>query len=193
VFDYATIGLTIASDLSPTMRGEMTEFVERELLTDHWMRAQSLSDPAANVSDRPDHGPMGAYNAWPAETMAAMCEFGQFPQALDFLHRCADVTREGPFSQSRELMGRTHDAPVRIAERGGSGLPSQTYNASNGGGYAEAILRGFFGYEPDWMGNASVPRPQPRGFAGELLGLTRGSELFDLRSTARGIEIVAKK
>ena len=25
----------------------MTDFVERELLTDHWMRAQSLSDIAA--------------------------------------------------------------------------------------------------------------------------------------------------
>ena len=96
------------------------------LLTDHWMRAQSLSDPAAAKSDRPDHGPMGAFCAWPAETMATMCEFGEYDKALDFLHRCAAVTKEGPFSQSRELLGTTHDAPVRIASRG-----DQTFNAAD--------------------------------------------------------------
>ena len=58
----------------------MTDFVERELLTDHWMRAQSLSDPAAAKSDRPDHGPMGAFCAWPGETIATFCEFGEFDQ-----------------------------------------------------------------------------------------------------------------
>ena len=39
VFDFTTIGLTIHDDLSPQMRNEMTGFVQRELLTDHWMPA----------------------------------------------------------------------------------------------------------------------------------------------------------
>ena len=39
VFDFTTIGLTIHDDLSPQMRKEMTGFVQRELLTDHWMPA----------------------------------------------------------------------------------------------------------------------------------------------------------
>lgn len=189
VFDFTTIGLTISHDLSPKMRDEMSGFVERELLTDHWMRAQSLSDPAAGDSDRPDHGPMGAFCAWPAETIATFCEFGKFDLALDFLHRCAAVTHEGPFGQSRELLGKTHDAPVRIAERGGGGRPSQTYNASNGGSFAETIIRGFFGYQPDWLGQTLVPDPRPRGFSGELRNVRRGGILFNLTSDAQGIQI----
>jgi hypothetical protein len=193
VFDFTTIGLTISQDLSPTMRREMTDFVQRELLTDHWMRAQSLSDPAAAQSDRPDHGPMGAFNAWPAETLATFCEFGEFDQALDFLHRCAAVTYEGPFGQSRELMGKTADAPVRIAERGGRGLPSQTFNASNGGGFAEAIIRGFFGYQPDFLKPTLVPTPGGRGFQGQLLNVRHGGRLYNLTSNPQGLQVAPMK
>jgi hypothetical protein len=193
VFDFTTIGLTINKDLSPQMRNEMTGFVERELLTDHWMRAQSLSDPAATKSDRPDHGPMGAFCAWPGETIATFCEFGQFDKALDFLHRCADVTREGPFCQSRELLGKTHDAPVRIAERGARGNPSQTYNASNGGSFAETIIRGFFGYQPDLLGQTLVPDPHPRGFQGQLLNVWQHGSRFNISSTEQGIQTAPVK
>jgi hypothetical protein len=193
VFDFATIGLTIPGDLSPKTRDEMTDFVERELLTDHWMRAQSLSDPAAGVSDRPDHGPMGAYCTWPAETLAAFCEFGKFDKALNFLHRCAAVTDEGPFSQSRELMGKTPAAPVRIAERGAGGRPTQTYNASNGGSFAETIIREFFGYKPDFLKSVLVPEPRPRGFQGRLLNVQQGDRRFDIRSTAQGLRVTPTK
>ncbi len=193
VFDFATIGLTIPADLPPKMRGEMTAFVQRELLTDHWMRAQSLSDPAASASDRPDHGPMGAFSAWPGETIAAFCEFGEYGQALDFLHRVAAVTQEGPFSQSRELMGRSHDAAVRIAERGAKGNPSQTYNASNGGSFAETIIRGFFGYQPDLLTTSLVRDARPRGFTGELLNVRCGGRLYHLASTPQGNEVTGEK
>jgi hypothetical protein len=187
VFDFATIGLTRHDDLSAKTRRDMTSFVERELMVDHWMRAQSLSDPAAADSDRPDHGPMGAFCAWPAETMAALCEFGEFGQALDFLHGCADVTREGPFSQSRELMGRERNSPVRIAERGGHNLPSQTFNASNGGSFAETIIRGFFGYQPDFLGQKLVPDPRPRGFSGRLLNVRQNGHLYEISSSRKGL------
>lgn len=193
VLDFATIGLTIPADLTPKMRKEMTGFVQRELLTDHWMRAQSLSDPAAAHSDRPDHGPMGAFSAWPGETIATFCEFGQFDEALDFLHRVADVTREGPFSQSRELMGRTRGAAVRIAERGARGNPSQTYNASNGGSFAETIIRGFFGYRPDLLTANLVPDARPRGFEGELLNVRRRGRLYRLASTPQGVKVTEEK
>jgi hypothetical protein len=189
VFDFATIGLTISHDLSPQMRHEMTDFVENELLTDHWMRAQSLSDPAAAKSDRPDHGPMGAFCAWPGETIATLCEFGEFDKALDFLHRCASVTCEGPFCQSRELLGKTPDAPVRIAERGSRGLPSQTYNASNGGSFAETIIRGFFGYQPDLLKQTLVPDPRPRGFEGQLLEVRQHGQLYSITSNMQGIQV----
>jgi hypothetical protein len=188
-FDFTTIGLTISHDLTPNMRQEMTDFVERELLTDHWMRAQSLSDPAASRSDRPDHGPMGAFCAWPGETLAALCEFGQFDRALEFLHRCAAVTYEGPFGQSRELLGKTPDAPVRIAERGGRGLPSQTYNASNGGSFAETIIRGFFGYQPDFLKPTLVPDRHARGFQGELTGVRQDGRVYNITSSRDGLQV----
>ena len=187
VFDFTTIGLTISPDLTPEMRREMTGFVERELLTAHWMRAQSLSDPAAARSDRPDHGPMGAFCAWPGETLATFCQFGEFDKALDFLHRCAQVTYEGPFGQSRELMGKGFDAPVRIAERGSNGRPSQTFNASNGGSFAEAVIRGFFGYQPDLLKHTLVPDPRPRGFEGRLIGVRQDGHEYTISSTAQGM------
>jgi hypothetical protein len=189
VFDFATIGLTIPENLTPAMRNQMTGFVERELMTDHWMRAQSLSDIAAAYSDRPDHGPMGAYCAWPAETMAALCEFDEFGKALDFLHRCTATTYEGPFSQSRELLGKGRDARVRINERGNGGLPTQTYNASNGGSFAETIIRGFFGYQPDFLRKTVVPDVRARGFRGELTNVKQGNRLYDIRSTVQGIGV----
>ncbi len=183
VFDFTTIGLTIPQDLTQQMRHEMTGFVERELLTDHWMRAQSLSDPAAARSDRPDHGPMGAFCAWPAETIATLCEFGESARALDLLHRCAAVTREGPFGQSRELMGRSSSAPVRIAERGAGGRPTQTYNASNGGAFAEAVIRGFFGYQPELSGSSRLHHERMQGFQGELRNIRQGDAYLNLTNS----------
>lgn len=187
VFDYATIGLTIKDDLTSQTRREMTGFVKRELLTDHWMRAQSLSDPAAGESDRPDHGPMGAFSAWPAETMAVMCEFGQYNQALDFMHRIAPVTEEGPFSQSRELLGKMPDAPVRIASRG-----EQTYNVSSGASFDETIIREFFGYQPDFLEHKLVSDSAPRGFQGELLNVWQGNGAYDIISSGSGIKTVRR-
>ena len=183
VFDFATIGLTIPQDLTPKMRDEMTDFVERELLTDHWMRAQSLSDIAAAVSNRPDHGPMGAFCAWPAETAATFCEFGKYDKALDILHRCAWVTEEGPFSQSRELSSRKADALARITSRGGSPNSHQTYNASNGGSFAETVIRGFF-YQPDflWKMNGTAVFPVDVGLHGQLLNVWHNGHLENLRA-----------
>ncbi len=190
VFDFATIGITIPNDLSDKMKNQMTDFVERELLADHWMRAQSLSDPAASVSDRPDHGPMGAYCAWPAETIAAMCQFKKFDKALDFLHRCDSTTYEGPFSQSRELMGRKFNSRVKINERGSGGLPTQTYNASNGGGFAETIIREFFGYQPDFLSHEFLhDKTQPRGFTGDLFNVPQDGHLYNIKSYVKGLSL----
>ena len=59
-YDFLTVGDFMTADLSAEMGDEMVAFVERELLTKNWMRAQSLSDVAAAYSDRADHGPFGA-------------------------------------------------------------------------------------------------------------------------------------
>jgi hypothetical protein len=73
----------------------MVDFVQRELITEKWMRAQSMLDVAAASSDRPDHGPMGAYDAWPAVTIDAMCTLGYWKDAIPFLRRTRVAIYEG--------------------------------------------------------------------------------------------------
>ncbi len=99
--DYIYVGNALDADLTPTMRCEMTDFVKRELLTSDWMRAMSLQDAAASISDRPDHGPMGAYDGWIPLTTGTMWRLGFPDNAFDFYCRTATVTSEGPFAQAR--------------------------------------------------------------------------------------------
>lgn len=175
VLDFTTIGQTIPELLTPAMRSEMTAFVKNELITDHWMRAQSLSDPAAGKSDRPDHGLKGAFSAWPAETARVLCHFGQQDLALDLLHRVATATDEGPFSQSRELMGTTNDAPARIAIRG-----EQAYNATCGVGFIDAIVEGLFAWHPDFLKPGVDAKTAGRKIANRLINVPNGTKFINL-------------
>jgi hypothetical protein len=60
-YDFATVGRFMAADLPPTVRHEMVEFVQHELLIEKWMRGQSMLDVAAANSDGPNHDPVGAH------------------------------------------------------------------------------------------------------------------------------------
>jgi hypothetical protein len=97
------------------------------------------------------------------------------------------VTEEGPFSQSRELSSREPDALARITSRGGSPNSHQTYNASNGGSFAETIIRGLFSYQPDFLWNTnsmwnSLPADsRPRDFHGQLLNVRLDGHLLNLQ------------
>jgi hypothetical protein len=184
VFDFATVGQTITSDLQPEVRSQMENFVKTELLTKGWMRAQSLQDVAAASSDRPDHGPMGAFSAWPAETTGTFCDLGDYADAIDLLHRVATVTTEGPFSQSRELMGKDFDSPVRIASRG-----DQTYYVSSGGSFADVIVSSLFGFDPGFDTTDFVTAfsdSTDRGFAGQMLNIRFHGGLYNLNVDATG-------
>src|SRR5580704_6545643 len=137
-YDFATVGRFMAGDLSANVRGEMVGFVKRELLAEKWMRAQSMLDPAAANSDRPDHGSMGAYDAWPAVTVDAMCTLGHWDDGIAFLRRTQAAIYEGVYAQAREFYGPTrgqYDAPVRIAQREGC-----MRECSGGGAFAETII-----------------------------------------------------
>ena len=184
IFDFVTLGMTIPSDLNATIRGEMVSFVKKELLTDFWMRAQSLQDVSAAYSDRPDHGPMGAFTSWPAETAAVFCTFGNYPDAVDIFHRVATATSEGPFSQCRELMGKKPNSPAKIARRG-----NQAYNASNAASFAETVIRNLFGYEPDYSTNDALKDfadSQSRGFSGELRNVSFHGALYNITLDEKG-------
>jgi hypothetical protein len=175
--DYIYVGNALANDLTPDMRREMTDFVKRELLMRDWMRAMSLKDTAAAVSDRPDHGPMGAYDGWPALTVGTMWRLGFPDDAFNFYCRTAEVTKEGPFAQAREFYGPhrdQYDAPVRIAERDGC-----MKECISGVAFADVLVSTFFGFAPSLDGKTLLADPQtPRPFTGKLLNFsTRGKKL----------------
>ncbi|MGC9258945.1 MAG: hypothetical protein ACP5I8_02555 [Phycisphaerae bacterium] len=185
--DFFTVAYCMADDLSASMKREMTDFVKKQLLTDHWMRALSLEDPAAPESNRPDHGPMGAYDAWPPFTMEALCRLGDWSHATAFLRRCAEVTQEGPYGQSHELLTTGSDSPVRKALRG-----EQVYNASCAGAFAEIIIRNFFGLQCRFDGTLDLFVPQAvRGFEGSLKNIGLRGRIFDIHSGASGIKLIA--
>ena len=151
-YDFISTARFMADRLDGDTGREMLAFVERELLSDTWMRAMSLADPAAELSDRPDHGPYGAFGAWPAMAAEAMLLLGAPEAALDLLHRVVPATREGPFGQAYELYGPergTPHAPIRIAQRGAC-----LREGSGGGAFAETVLAGLFGFRPGLAGGA---------------------------------------
>ena len=186
-YDFATVGRFMAGDLSANVRGEMVGFVKRELLTEKWMRAQSKLDVAAATSDRPDHGSMGAYDAWPAVTVDAMCALGYWDDAIPFLRRTQAAIYEGVYAQARELYGPTrgqYDAPVRIAQREGC-----MRECTGGGAFAESIIGTLFGYAAKPGGKFTLmDAGARRGFRGELRHVRYGNELLRIRSGETGID-----
>lgn len=185
VYDFITVIKWMMEDLSPTMRREMAAFVQRELLIEWWMRALSLEDPAAPGSDRPDHGPMGAYDEWPALTLEAFCKLGYRKEALDAFYRFAHVTQEGPYAQAHEVLGTQYSDLVRIAGRG-----AMTTHTMIGTVFSELIVNSFFGFQPDWQGKQVLVEPSlPLGFEGKLVGLPYRGKRYELTASAGKVTI----
>ena len=187
-YDFATVGRFMAGDLSANVRGEMVGFVKRELLAQRWMRAQSTLDVAAAVSDRPDHGSMGAYDAWPAVTVDAMCALGYWDDAIPFLRRTQAAIYEGVYAQAHEFYGPTrsqYDAPVRIAQREGC-----MRECTGGGAFAETIIGTLFGFAAKPGGKlVLMAAGVRRGFRGELHHVRCGGELLRIRSGDTGVDL----
>lgn len=181
--DFFTVAYCMAEDLSASMKREMADFVREQLLAEHWMRALALEDPAAPLSNRPDHGPMGAYDAWPPFTVEALCRLGEWPHATAFLRRCAGATHEGPFGQSHELLTAEPDSPVRKALRG-----EQVYNAACAGAFAEVIIRNYFGVRCHFDGKIDLYAPRvSHGFAGVLRNVRLQGLTWDIHSGNAGL------
>ena len=185
-YDFATVGRFLAADLPPNVSREMVDFVQRELLLENWMRAQSQLDVAATTSDRPDHGPMGAYDAWPAVTVDALCRLGRWNVAVPFLRRTQAAVYEGVYAQAREFYGakrRDRDAPIRIAQRQGC-----MRECTGGGAFAETVLCTLFGYLPKLSGAPDLLNAAtPRGFNGELRHLRHGTKTYTIHSRDGGL------
>ena len=190
--DFIYVGDALAAELSPVMRKEMAAFVERELFMRDWMRAMSLKDAAAAKSDRPDHGPMGAYDGWIPLTVGTMWRLGYPSEAFAFYCRTAKVTQEGPFAQAREFYGpdrTSYDAPVRIAERRGC-----MKECISGVAFAEVVVTTFFGYASSLDGKNVLTDPQtPRPFAGKLLHLSNRGKMLTLEAGPGGVPITTER
>ena len=191
-YDFVCVGKFITADLSPKIKREMVAFVERELLTDKWMRAMSLKDKAAEISDRPDHGPMGAFDAWPALTADTMCRLGAWKEALDFVRSTQAVLYEGVYAQAREFYGPNRlqrDAPVRIALRGAC-----MRECVGGGALAEMIVGALFGFKPKFGSDLHLRAEETdRGLDGTLLNIRYRGEMLDITSDRSGVSVHVQK
>ncbi len=185
-YDFVCIGKFMNNDLTPQMKREMVAFVKRELLDGHWMRAMSPLDEAAAKSDRPDHGPMGAYDAWPALTAESMCLLGDWKPAVEFLRNTQAALNEGVYGQAHEYYGENRGqrgAPVRIAMRGACMRES-----IGGGAFAEMIIGTLFGFQPHANATLQLYKPDvARGFEGKLLNVRHNGRLLDITSNSAGV------
>ncbi|TRX59597.1 hypothetical protein FNH22_10655 [Fulvivirga sp. M361] len=179
--DFMFLGRYLANDIPSNMKEEMVAFVYRELITDHWMRAQSMEDVAAKDSDRPDHGPLGAFDGWPAGTMDALVQLGYPEKALDFYHTIEPVTHEGIWAQAHEIWGDNQwkkNGKVRIAKRGWHNRES-----SSGIAMSQVMLKNFFGFYPMVDGSPFNPS-KDRSFNGKLHHVKYKGKYYTLDATA---------
>ncbi len=177
VMDFIYTGRFIPQDIPEQMRREMVDFLYRELMTSRWMRAQSLQDIAAKNSDRPDHGPLGAFDGWPAATMDALVQFGQSQKALNFFRAMEPLTHEGAWSQAHELWGDNKEngnARVRIAERGW-----HARDAIAGIGMSQVMVKCFFGLNPD-IGGETIKEPGQLDLKATLHHVLYGGEYYTM-------------
>ena len=223
VIDFHTIGSLLGApsasamfagggSTTEQMRGEMASFVERELRTADWMRALSLSDDGANVSSfRPDHGTLGSYDAWPAQTMDALLTMAKPAAALSLLRAIANgqAVSEGPFGQAHTLFTKhlnggqgqlcnTTAIPSSECFARKSGIwMMQSYNAASAA-FANTVLRSLLGFQPplpfgaeaNSSSGAAVYPQMARGFTATLTELSyRGSSEWRMVSDAEGVRL----
>ncbi len=180
ILDFMYFGKYLNKYLTDDMKKEMVKFVEEELLTDTWMRALSLKDAAATYSDRPDHGPLGAFDAWPSGTIDALTATGYADKALRLYRSVEPVTYEGCWSQSHELWGENKfnkNARVRIPERGWHNRESEA-----GIEFSQVLMKSFMGFYPDIKGNMLQPIKDV-GFEGILKHVLYGGKYYTLTTS----------
>ena len=178
--DFMFMGRYLPNDIPADIKDEMMAFAYDELITDNWMRAQSMKDVAAKDSDRPDHGPLGAFDGWPAGTMDALVQLGYPNKAMDFYHNIEPVTYEGIWAQAHELWGENKwekNAKVRIAKRGWHNRES-----SSGIAMSQVMLKNFFGFYPSVDGNPIKPN-MDWDFNGRLYHVKYKGKYYTLEAT----------
>ena len=116
VYDFDTISLYFSSYLNTSIKEDMLSFVHADLYTGSWMRALSLTDLAANVSMRPDHGSNGAYASWPALAAASVSQLGDYRTMMTYLRSFSSVLSESTWAQCYQLIDPAGPESARAAE-----------------------------------------------------------------------------
>jgi len=124
VLDFIYVGRFLGDDLSEDDRSAMLGFLERELMTPTWLVALSPHDPDALTPALPsfqtyraDHQATGSYDGWPGYAASVMLRFGRAREAIEWLRRISEVTREGPFAQAHYVGLTDEDRQHRTATR----------------------------------------------------------------------------
>jgi len=168
---------------------DMVAFARNELLVPHWMRALSLNDSAAPLSNRSDHGPSGAYIGWPALTSRAFAAAGDYAGAISFLEDTLLVATLGPYGQAVEV--RPPGDPYKP-------MDVTLYNEAVSGSMAQAAMFVLFGFAPPLQlpgapppaGGPLVDAATPRGVNGTLRGVAWQGRLWDVVSGPQGLAIL---
>ena len=194
VMDYVYVSSWLQPYLNASVQNAMAAFVARELLVPHWMRALSLNDTAAPLSNRSDHGPSGAYIGWPALTVRSLGLRGTpaaFASAAAFLRDTLFVAELGPYGQAVEI--RPPGAPYKPFD-------VTLYNCLCAAAFADTVMQTVFGWAPPLhLGGGPLPPPQsalahagvPRGVRGVLSGVEFLGRAWDVVSGDAGLSITA--
>lgn len=174
--------------ITPSMASQMVSFFTAQLQAPYWMRALSLSDPAAPLSNRSDHGPSGSYIGWPALSIKALHALGRTDAALGFLNSTLFGSTLGPYGQAIELNAPGYPyKPMDVT----------LYNAMVSCAFADAIMQVAFGWvlPPVLPGQTPPPTPlenpgESRGFNGVMSGVEWNGGLWDVVSNSSGLFVV---
>jgi hypothetical protein len=152
--DFGLVAAHLHADLSEAQRAETVRFVSEKLLASTWMRALAPDDPAAPVSNRPDHGAAGAFCAWPGVTAHGLAKLGRTDLAAQLLSVVHESASGGLWGQAMEIVTDSRGQWVRVAQDGVSNRDSIAGVAT-----AEAVVSGLFGFEPTFRALSAAPRP----------------------------------
>jgi hypothetical protein len=152
--DFGLVAAHLHADLSEAQRSEAVRFVSDKLLASTWMRALAPDDPAAPVSNRPDHGAAGAFCAWPGVTAHGLAKLGRTDLAAKLLSVVHESASGGLWGQAMEIISDDRGQRVRVAEDGVSNRDS-----IGGVATAESVVSGLFGFEPTFRELSAAPLP----------------------------------
>ena len=192
VIDYAYTSEFLSPWLGEKRTAEMAAFVHDELLTDTWMRALALSDPAAPCSDRTDHGPNGAYDGWLPLTAASLARGGNHTAAAELLRRTSFVTTLGPYGQAHGV------ADAKRLRSNATYKPFEFTLSNEHGGtdFVDAVITALFGLQPAMQIGMRDREPPiadvraPRGFDARLVGAPWQGKLYEASAGNGGVRWV---